>query len=541
MPPAGAAATTAGASPFAARLDALRRAFAQGQVQTASPEVQALHDEALTADAWRDAAEAALLLAKGHANREQPLPAQQWAERAAEHALRAGAADLEAAAWVLLASERARALQPVPAMQAVGHVLRRMAEVDDPRAVATVFTGVTLAFEALGLDLHALDSARRALQAGLALADDAILLRLRINVVHSGLHAWDQLHEVDSEKAAALLDELRWPLEAIDRTTDELAARGLPGRTSHDFLRAGWLVRAGDDVAAAPLLQALVDEARDMPPGLMAEGWLLHGELQRRRGEDGSRSAARALELAERFADEGSVWLRRRARAEDLAGRPDAALPLLLRGHARQMASVRAALDARVDELAAHLVDLHLRDENRQLRAHNQGLQADVRQYSRLAETDMLTGLPNRRALEAEFEARRGDAPLALAVLDLDHFKRINDRFSHLVGDAVLRQAAALMSASLRAPDLLARLGGEEFVALAALAPDEAAGAFERVRRALAEHAWGEVVDGLQVTVSIGVTGLRPGEDLATAMARADALLYRAKHEGRDRVLHDAG
>uniref|UniRef100_UPI0005C22C31 hypothetical protein n=1 Tax=Rubrivivax gelatinosus TaxID=28068 RepID=UPI0005C22C31 len=165
-----------------------------------------------------------------------------WAERAAGHALRAGAAELEASAWVLLASERARALRPVPAMQAVGHVLRRMADVDEPRTVATVFTGVTLAFEALGLDLHALESARRAL--GTVLADEAILLRLRINLVHSGLHAWDQLHEVDADKAAALLAELRWPLEAVDRTTAELAARGVPGRTSHDFLRAGWLVRA---------------------------------------------------------------------------------------------------------------------------------------------------------------------------------------------------------------------------------------------------------------------------------------------------------
>lgn len=538
MPPPAAAG---GTSPFVARLDALRRAFAHGQVEAASPEVLALHDEALAGDAWRDAAEAALLLAKGHANREQPLPAQQWAERAAGHALRARAVDLEASAWVLLASERARALQPVPAMQAVGHVLRRMAQVDDARTVATVFTGVTLAFEALGLDLHALESARRALQAGLALGDDAILLRLRINLVHSGLHAWDQLHEVDADKAAVLLAELRGPLGEIDRTTADLAARGLPGRSSHDFLRAGWFVRAGDDAAAAPLLQALTEPVRDLPPGLMAEAWLQHGELRRRCGEDTSHAAARALELAARFADEGSVWLRRRARAEDLAGRAEAALPLLLRSHARQMASVRAALDARVDELAARLVDLHLRDENRQLRAHNQGLQADVRQYSRLAETDALTGLPNRRALEAEFEARRGDAPLALAVLDLDHFKRINDRFSHLVGDAVLRQAAVSMSASLRAPDLLARLGGEEFVALVALAPDEAAGAFERVRRALAEHAWGEIAEGLQVSVSIGVTAVRAGEDLVTALARADALLYRAKHEGRDRVMHDAG
>ncbi|MBK1715152.1 GGDEF domain-containing protein [Rubrivivax gelatinosus] len=519
----------------------LRQAFAQNRFDSAGPLVQALHAEALADGELQLAAEAALLLAKGHANREQPLPAQEWAERAIVHAQAAGVVELEASAWVLVASERARSQQPAASMQAVGHVLRLMAGVDDARAVATVFTGVTLSYQALGLDLHALEAARRALRAGLVLADESILLRLQINVVHSGLQAWDQLHEVEPAKAAALLAELRAPLDAVERTTAALHARGLPGRSSHDFLAAGWLARHGDEAAALALLQTLTTAAADLPPGLMSDAWLLLGELLRRRGEDPGAAAEAACQLVARCSDGGAAWLQRAARAEELAGRAAPALALLRRSHARQLATVRAALDERIDELAARLVELQLRDENRQLRAHNQGLEADVRHVSLLAGTDALTGLPNRRALEAAFDAR-GDGGQVLAVLDLDHFKSINDRFSHLVGDAVLQAAAAQMAASLRAPDLLARLGGEEFVALLdGVSLADAASVLERVRLALHGHDWAALAEGLKVTVSIGVTRVLPGEPLPPALARADALLYRAKHEGRDRVVLDPG
>ncbi|MBZ8142705.1 hypothetical protein CLD22_22770 [Rubrivivax gelatinosus] len=470
-----------------ALLAQLRQAFAQNRFDSAGPLVQALHAEALADGDLQLAAEAALLLAKGHANREQPLPAQEWAERAIGHAQAVAAVELEASAWVLVASERARSQQPAASMQAVGHVLRLMAGVDDARAVATVFTGVTLSYQALGLDLHALEAARRALHAGLVLADESILLRLQINVVHSGLQAWDQLHEVEPAQAAALLAELRAPLDAVERTTAALHARGLPGRSSHDFLAAGWLARHGDEAAALVLLQALTAAAADLPPGLMSDAWLLLGELQRRRGEDPGAAAEAACRLV-----------------------------------------AQLQLD-------------QARDENRQLRAHNQGLEADVRHVSRLAVTDALTGLPNRRALEAAFD-ERGDGGQVLAVLDLDHFKSINDRFSHLVGDAVLQAAAAQMAASLRAPDLLARLGGEEFVALLdGVSLADAASVLERVRLSLHGHDWSALAEGLKVTVSIGVTRVLPGEPLPPALARADALLYRAKHEGRDRVVLDAG
>lgn len=538
-----AAGPAADPQDWAGRLGDIRSRFSQAQFAQAEPLACTLLDDAVQAAAWDIAAEAALTLAKGHANRGDPRQAEQWADRAAAHAARAGAPALEAAAWVVLASERARLQQPAAAMQAIGQVLQRMAAVDDARAVATVFTGVALAYEALGLPLQALAAARRALSAGLVLADDTVLLRLRVNVVTTGLAAWDQIQAADATAAAQVLDELQVQLQAIDSATAAFAARGLAGRSTHDFIAAGLRLRRGEAAAAQALLQPLIEQARDLPPLQMCEAWLMLAEAERIQGD--RPAAQRAAEAARTIADQlprGSAGEQeRQARIEALCGQPELALQLLRRHHAQQLASVRAALDARIDELAAQLVTVQLRDENRQLRAHNRGLEASVEQISRLATTDTLAGLANRRALETGYAALAGAGqPLALAVLDLDHFKSVNDRYSHGVGDAVLSQAAARMAASLRAPDLLARYGGEEFVAvLAGVDLTAARSVLERVRLAVREHDWSRLGAGLQVTVSIGLTLVRPGEALDTALARADAQLYAAKHGGRDRVCCD--
>jgi len=160
------------------------------------------------------------------------------------------------------------------------------------------------------------------------------------------------------------------------------------------------------------------------------------------------------------------------------------------------------------------------------------------RRMHALAMTDELTGLPNRRraigAAEAVIDAGH---PGALLILDIDHFKRINDQHGHAAGDAVL-QAVATVWRSIIGPDVtLGRLGGEEFLAVIAggsLAQGMALA--ERLREAaagLAPAGW----SGTQpVTASVGVTTLSPGDTLAAALARADAALYRAKDGGRNRV-----
>jgi diguanylate cyclase (GGDEF)-like protein len=155
---------------------------------------------------------------------------------------------------------------------------------------------------------------------------------------------------------------------------------------------------------------------------------------------------------------------------------------------------------------------------------------------------DPLTGVLNRRGFEAEAErmllrAARDGSSTALIVLDLDHFKAVNDTWGHPVGDLALCAVAKTMAAELRGGDVIGRLGGEEFViALAANRTDQAAVLAERVRRAVADlpiRGGGGLVD---LTVSIGVAAHRGATSLDKLMAHSDAALYRAKAAGRNRV-----
>lgn len=160
-----------------------------------------------------------------------------------------------------------------------------------------------------------------------------------------------------------------------------------------------------------------------------------------------------------------------------------------------------------------------------------------------LSERDELTGLQNRRsilALLAQERARfaRGGPAFGVAILDIDHFKQINDSFGHATGDSALRTFAKVVGGTLRSTDRLARYGGEEFLLLLPNAREQAFVqlAAERVRRAVEEHTWEVVAPGLKVTCSIGTSLSRSGEDVAEMIERADTGLYRAKAGGRNIV-----
>ena len=161
-------------------------------------------------------------------------------------------------------------------------------------------------------------------------------------------------------------------------------------------------------------------------------------------------------------------------------------------------------------------------------------------ELTRLAETDPLTGLANRRAFEARLEAeirhaRTTGAPLSVVVLDLDHFKEVNDRHGHEEGDRTLRTLAARMRSSTRASDVIARIGGEEFAwLLPGTAVEGARALADRLRRIIAAEPFG--VAGTR-TISGGVAELGPGGDGAELLRAADARLYAAKSSGRDRVV----
>ena len=182
---------------------------------------------------------------------------------------------------------------------------------------------------------------------------------------------------------------------------------------------------------------------------------------------------------------------------------------------AMELASARARAEARADE-AIHL-----------------------------AETDALTEIANRRKALSFLEAEIGRAAvlegsLCVAVLDIDRFKQINDRFGHAVGDQVIRRVAQVCASAIRGTDLVGRIGGEEFlIVLPATSPEMAFAVAERVRRAVEAIDW-EPLDLQQVTVSMGLASLSGNMDCAQLMARADRALYRAKDEGRN-LLREAG
>ena len=166
-------------------------------------------------------------------------------------------------------------------------------------------------------------------------------------------------------------------------------------------------------------------------------------------------------------------------------------------------------------------------------------------------ERDTLTGLLNRKSFDETFlrtamplaaQSREPERrlppqvmPAWFGVTDIDHFKRVNDSFGHLIGDEVLVLVARLMNQNFRAHDRLYRFGGEEFVVLLRC-PDETAAnnAFERLRRRTEGYAFPQVGT---VTVSVGFTEVRAGDTPADAFARADRAVYRAKADGRNRVV----
>lgn len=166
------------------------------------------------------------------------------------------------------------------------------------------------------------------------------------------------------------------------------------------------------------------------------------------------------------------------------------------------------------------------------------------RQLQLLATRDPLTGVGNRRAMDDDLRqavllSARNRSPLSVAIIDLDHFKRVNDRHGHAAGDEVLVEFAGLLRRSLREVDGVYRFGGEEFLVLL---PDTGLTGVQAVARTLRERVAAQLrgPDG-KLTASLGAATLLPGETAEAWLARADAALYRAKGLGRDRACVDRG
>lgn len=259
--------------------------------------------------------------------------------------------------------------------------------------------------------------------------------------------------------------------------------------------------------------------------------------------------------LGDRVPQTRSLILSTLASTLRAAGRLDEAYDALARSAElerqafRELSELQLGLErATLEVSAARQTSTALAAKNRQLaEAHTElerrarKLEALQEQLQEQAERDWLTGLYNRRYFARELErllaARPGDW-FSLAVIDLDHFKSINDRFGHEIGDHVLVRVAALLCDVLRQPDIVVRSGGEEFLVLMPATEMNAATACcERIRHKLRAEPWEHIAPGLTVTASVGVASTNDPQQLAALARAADQRLYDAKRAGRDRVV----
>ena len=176
------------------------------------------------------------------------------------------------------------------------------------------------------------------------------------------------------------------------------------------------------------------------------------------------------------------------------------------------------------------------------IRKRNRELNDAVRTIEALVNVDSLTGVYNRRYLfgmlsQEVMRHRRTKAPFSVCIMDIDHFKQVNDVYGHQAGDEILREVACRVSEGLRSTDFFGRYGGEEFLMILLQTPLEGALVkAEKVRKEIRSLRFPNVSKTLKVTISIGVAEYRQGEDIDETLSRADKSLYSAKRTGRNRV-----
>lgn len=400
--------------------------------------------------------------------------------------------------------------------RALEHMLRalEMKEGADPQAAGISMLNVGSAYADLGDDDLALEYMERA------------TVRLRetgsLDGVGTCLRDIGRVHE----RRGALDRALACYQESLEIT------RGLGARVfeAETLIRLGSLrVRMGEADAGLENLHAALDTVKEL--GARPQVYAAHEaltEVYEARGE---------LEPALRHYRAFHTAWREVFNAETNARIKS----VLVRAEVQQAQREAEILRGKNDELTAAYGRLRQADEEKARLVAR--LREQAAELERQTREDALTGISNRRHLDAQLateweRALRFGRALTVAMADIDHFKQVNDRYSHAVGDEVLRMVARILRENTRGVDVVARYGGEEFcLILVETKATAAAKLCERLRGLIADHPWDALRPGLSVTVSIGVAGLHEGADAPDALlAAADVRLYAAKHAGRNRV-----
>jgi diguanylate cyclase (GGDEF)-like protein len=424
----------------------------------------------------------------------------------------------------------------------------------EPRATCFALNVVGVVFWMLGQLDRALQFAERAVVLARGIGDEVELGRWLINLAGIEAEFWQQAQGVpDNERQAAethmiralaLADEARRiAVAAGDSWSERLALCNL----------AEYNLCLGQRDAAAAVLETW--NGLRGGGGVRSRIYYLFARGKLQLAEEAIEAAIETLgECAMLAADTGDLEIgvpccRHLADALASCGRFGEALQWHREFHARYVrkSTETSLIRSRVAAIQYETQQLQARVETERSRADgleqmNRALAQEAALLMNASMEDVLTGLPNRRGLERALLqiATRDCRDYAFAMMDIDNFKRVNDTFSHALGDEVLRQVALLLRITTRDTDLLFRYGGEEFVLLMEGADVLlAAKICRRISQAVRSWSWAQIHPNLQITLSIGVALAKEAGTPVEVMAVADQRLYQAKNAGRDRIVVD--
>ncbi|MGA5304861.1 diguanylate cyclase [Nucisporomicrobium flavum] len=503
----------------------------------------------------------------------------ELARQAAELAGSAGDGDGQARALRSMANQLLRLGEQEAAVAACREAVAVLERRGDEAAICEVLTSLAMPLNELGMHEEALEELARGRQIAQRLGDRNLLywVHNRTGVVHGSMgnhelsteylmRALTMVEGMDAEARFCILNNvgdnavhqvgklraagadaraqamLHDALGYVDEALRLARAAGNPFREAICLDNFGMLRALDGDFEAA---ERMIDNSRAIAAihgyRSLESGALQHqARVRLMRGEcaaaiEGLLAALdRAMEAGER--PMAMEIHRELSEAYELVGDFAAALRHYRAYHGLERAAHNDVAAARA-RVAVHQFELdNARLEAELARVRSAELEEASVSWQRQATEDSLTGLPNRRGAELRLPEMTG-GPLCVAIADVDLFKGVNDRFGHFVGDEVLRRLAAVLRDNVRELDLVARLGGEEFLlGLDGADLADARARCELLRAQVAAYPWDKLEPGLTVTISFGVAAVAPGGDLDDAMARADQRLYEAKRAGRNRV-----